>query len=175
MEYLVGNKVKLSRFSSRNITPEYMAWINSTDINRYVDMGRIPIIKDEVIVPDINETIMFAMMAGEQFSYFVGTATIHNIDWISRKAEIGYMVGKKEYWGQGIATDTVSLLVNYAFNRLGLSKLNACALKANVASIKVLEKNGFVCFGADPMDYYIDGDWIDNMMYVKLRKDNEDK
>ena len=56
--------------------------------------------------------------------------------------ELGYWLGV-EYWEQGYATESVSGLLNYAKSNMPCEKFKANVYKENVASAKVLEKNGF--------------------------------
>jgi len=56
--------------------------------------------------------------------------------------ELGYWLGV-EYWGQGYATESVMQLLNYAKSNIPCEKFKANVFKENVASAKVLEKNGF--------------------------------
>jgi RimJ/RimL family protein N-acetyltransferase len=72
-------------------------------------------------------------------SPFVGIISIENIDKINRNAEVGYWIGK-EYWNRGIATESLTLVIDYAFNKLDLHKLYASVFVQNAASIHVLEK-----------------------------------
>ena len=55
---------------------------------------------------------------------------------------LGYWLGV-EYWGQGYATESVMELLNYAKSNTPCEKFKANVFKENVASAKVLEKNGF--------------------------------
>jgi ribosomal-protein-serine acetyltransferase len=71
-----------------------------------------------------------------------GTIGIKNIDYVNKKADIGYWVGK-QYQGQGIATESIELVVNYTFNILKLEEISAYVFPENKSSIRVLEKNGF--------------------------------
>ena len=57
-------------------------------------------------------------------------------------ADFNYWLGKK-YWGQGIMTEAVKVLCDYAFNELNKLKLSITALEDNIGSRKVAEKNGF--------------------------------
>jgi len=52
--------------------------------------------------------------------------------------EIGYMLGR-DYWGKGIATRALSAFLRHVTTR----PLHAHVAKHNVASMRVLEKNGF--------------------------------
>ena len=56
--------------------------------------------------------------------------------------ELGYWLGI-EYWGQGYATESVMELLSYAETNMPCEKFMANVFKENVASAKVLEKNGF--------------------------------
>ena len=56
--------------------------------------------------------------------------------------ELGYWLGV-EYWGQGYATESVRGLLSYAKTNTPYEKFKANVYKENVASAKVLEKNGF--------------------------------
>ena len=56
--------------------------------------------------------------------------------------ELGYWLGV-EYWGQGYSTESVMQLLNYAKSNIPCEKFKANVFKENVASAKVLEKNGF--------------------------------
>ena len=56
--------------------------------------------------------------------------------------ELGYWLGV-EYWGQGYATESVRGLLGYVKTNTPYEKFKANVYKENVASAKVLEKNGF--------------------------------
>ncbi|MGB7558654.1 MAG: GNAT family N-acetyltransferase [Nitrososphaeraceae archaeon] len=73
---------------------------------------------------------------------FVGTISIKKIDLVNKKADLGYWIGE-QYWGRGIATECLKLIIDYAFSaELGLKQLCAYVFPENKASIRVLEKNG---------------------------------
>jgi ribosomal-protein-alanine N-acetyltransferase len=79
----------------------------------------------------------------DNYPVFVGSIGLKNIDLINKKADLGYWIGE-EYWGRGIATECVGLMINYAFDSsdLGLREVIAYVFPENKASIRVLEKNG---------------------------------
>lgn len=51
---------------------------------------------------------------------------------------VGYWIGRR-YWGRGVATQTLSQFLQHVTDR----PIHACALKHNVASLRVLQKCGF--------------------------------
>lgn len=57
-------------------------------------------------------------------------------------AELGYWIGEP-FWGKGIATKAVELIIKYGFEQLGYRRIYAGTYAFNTGSMKVLEKNGF--------------------------------
>lgn len=63
-------------------------------------------------------------------------------DVYQKSAEIGYWIGEP-FWGKGIATKAVALITHYGFNELYLNRIYTGVFQYNIASMKVLEKNGY--------------------------------
>ncbi len=61
--------------------------------------------------------------------------------------DIGYTIGR-DFWRQGYATRVVASLLDEMAGRFGVVEVVAAANIGNVASIRVLEKNGFLYTGA---------------------------
>jgi RimJ/RimL family protein N-acetyltransferase len=73
-----------------------------------------------------------------------GGIGVHPGEGVERhSAELGYWLGRA-YWGDGIATAAVRALVPHALRELGLYRLQARVFADNQASMKVLERCGFV-------------------------------
>lgn len=181
MTYLIGKDIRLVKFTDRFITARYVEWLNDQDVNRYLFTGRVPVALEDIGNRNDQNNIMFAIMcklgvdSGGQlverdlFSEFIGTISLNSIDWIIGKGEIGYMIGSKDHWGAGIATDAVQLVSDYALNRLNLHKVEAGVVEGNIGSIKVLEKNGFKEYAIIPDDYWIEGKYYDAHRFYKLQ------
>jgi RimJ/RimL family protein N-acetyltransferase len=58
----------------------------------------------------------------QSFQLLSGTIGIKDIDYVNKKANIGYWIGK-QYQGKGIATECIKLVVNYAFDVLKLEEI----------------------------------------------------
>jgi [ribosomal protein S5]-alanine N-acetyltransferase len=89
---------------------------------------------------------------------------------LTEEAEIGYWLAKP-YWGQDIMTDAVRAYVEYAFGELKLLRLTAHVFEANMASARVLEKNGFKLEGYQRKHFQKDGEWLDSLSYALLKED----
>jgi len=70
-------------------------------------------------------------------------------------------VGRKEFWGKGVATNTISLLRDYAFSEIGLHKLTAGCYSTNLGSAKAFKKAGFELKGRPVKHFRIGNKWVD--------------
>ncbi len=77
---------------------------------------------------------------------------------------IGYWVSYDRH-GRGLATAAVAHIKRIAFTELELHRLQAETLVHNVASQRVLERNGFERYGLAPQYLNIAGRWQDHMMF----------
>ena len=74
---------------------------------------------------------------------FCGLAEYYGFKDSLHKTCLGYRLAE-EHWGQGIATRTVALMVDYVFTRTDTEIITASTMVENHASARVLEKNGFI-------------------------------
>ncbi len=82
------------------------------------------------------------------FAVIVGTELVGMIGMSSgaqEPVEVGYWMGRK-YWGRGYATEAVGLLLAEA-QRRGVSRVVSEVFPDNIASMRVLQKNGFTRLG----------------------------
>ncbi|MED6143029.1 hypothetical protein PIB30_002851 [Stylosanthes scabra] len=84
------------------------------------------------------------------------------------KADLGYAIGFN-YWGKGIATKAVKIVLSQAFHVLPyLKRLQAFTLVENKASQRVLQKVGFQREGVLRNFFYAKGNFIDPLVYSFL-------
>lgn len=72
----------------------------------------------------------------------VGSIGLHQIDWHNRQTSIGYYLAKNAE-GHGIMTRSVQALLNYAFNDLGLNRVEIRCGEKNSKSRAIPERLGF--------------------------------
>lgn len=88
--------------------------------------------------------VTFGIFREEAFAGVVGL--VKKDDVYRKTAEIGYWLGEP-FWGRGVTTAAVGLMVDYGFNKLKLERIDAGIFEYNIASQKVLEKCGFALEG----------------------------
>lgn len=99
----------------------------------------------------------------------LGTCTLWGIHTESRRAEVGYALGRA-HWGQGYMVEALHALVRHAFDVLDLNRLEADTDPRNTASIKVLEKLGFEREGYMRERWIVNGEVCDTVFYGLLRR-----
>ena len=73
---------------------------------------------------------------------FAGSAGFHSVSPVNRTAEIAYDLAP-ELWGHGIARAACEALVRWAFEHVGLVRVQGTTLASNIRSQRVLETCGF--------------------------------
>ena len=91
----------------------------------------------------------------------VGIATLTGIDWKNRHATHGIKLASNAQRGKGIGTDTVMAIMKYAFDELGLHRLESTRFATNTASKKLFEKCGWLEEGIKKECVYKNGEYKD--------------
>jgi RimJ/RimL family protein N-acetyltransferase len=73
----------------------------------------------------------------------VGDCILFDIDHAAGTAELGVIIGEKDCWNRGYATETVALLARYAFDVLGLSSVILQVYDFNERAVAAYRKAGF--------------------------------
>lgn len=75
--------------------------------------------------------------------HLCGLAEFYGYKEILNKTCIGYRLDQS-WWNKGIASQTVSFMVDYLYSNVGIEIITASTMPENKASARVLEKNGFI-------------------------------
>ena len=107
----------------------------------------------------------------DKYQTLLGSITIENIrKGPSSAATLGYWLGK-QYTGKGFMREAVMKIVDFSFNQLNISRLEAATLPENQSSRRLLEKAGFKYEGVGQSYLQINGRWRNHVLYGLLRDD----
>lgn len=114
---------------------------------RFNNMGVLDLDQLKIQIAASNRDISAKQRAHRYFvkandAEFAGVIALRDIDWESGVCDLGYLIAEK-YQNQGIATRAVALILEKAFEQGKLRKIKAITAVSNVASYRVLQKNGF--------------------------------
>ncbi len=117
---------------------------------------------------------------GSSFSFLIfrraddvmlGGLTLSNMRrGVAQAGSLGYWIGES-YKRQGYMTEALAAVLNFAFVRLGLHRVEAACLPDNLASRTLLLKCGFKEEGYAREYLRINGRWQDHVLFAILRRD----
>jgi len=80
------------------------------------------------------------------------------------RAEIGYQLAP-DYWRKGYSFEALKAIINFGFNKMDLHSIEGNVNPKNIASIKLLEKLGFVQEAYFKENFYFDGKFLDSAIF----------
>lgn len=115
---------------------------------------------------DQNAVTIFAIEFKGDYVGNIGL--IKGTDIHRQSAEIGYFIGEP-YWHKGITTTAVKLITEYGFKNLDIVRIHTGIFEYNTASIRVLEKCGFIKEGVFQKSVFKQGKLWDEVRYAKIK------
>lgn len=86
-----------------------------------------------------------------------------------KDSELGYYLGK-EFCSRGIMTEAVRQILLLSFNRLDIIRISAYTFAENIASQRVLEKNGFIKEGIAKNSFFKNNQIHDEFLFSILKE-----
>ena len=125
----------------------------------------------EQFIQRVNSTKPANVLAITINDRMVGAIGIHPKSDVDRlNAELGYWVGEP-YWGKGIATQAIEMMLLYGFEHFPeIERIFARPYGDNPASIRVLEKAGFILEARFKETLIKNGERKDELIYAIRRK-----
>lgn len=159
--HLEGKRMLLREVVPADADGPYLRWMNDPQITRYLESrfraysaGDLRLyVQAQLEHPD---TLFLALVLRDGARH-IGNVKLGPIDRHHRRADIGILVGERDCWGRGYATEAIELLAFYALGILELNKLTAGAYASNVGSIRAFEKAGFRVEGVRRAHFLTDG------------------
>ena len=161
--------------------------IEETDLDRFNEWGNDPELwrmlgGSHFPVSKVSTRAWFDRFHGDQWNLrlavttseygLVGLANLLELDWKNRHAFHGMMLGSAAVRGQGIGLDTVMAIMRYAFDELGLNRLDGSMIEYNTASVRLYCGHcGWKEEGRQRGWYYREGRYWDKIMVGITRED----
>jgi len=172
MQFIKGEKIYLRPLLRTDLNDIYLGWVNDAEVTQFM-IRPFPLTMEEIEgyyehMTQTNDNVIFAICTISSDTH-VGNITLNDINWISRVANTGIMIGDSMSWHKGIGTEATRLLVYYAFNWLNLRKIWAGVNENHEHSIKMYEKNGFRQEGILQKELYYRGHYLNKIILSIFR------
>lgn len=166
--FLIGKKIYLRGLEEKDLAGDYFQWFNDIETCRYNSHATFPNSEKRMhdyfnYVQGSKDIVVFAIIDRKSDKH-VGNISLQNIDWISRNAEVAFIVDKK-HWGKGYGYEAGRLVIDYAFERLNLVRVHCGTSSKNVAMQKLALKLGMKKEGERKKAMYKLGEYVDMYEY----------
>ncbi|WP_339889060.1 GNAT family N-acetyltransferase [uncultured Flavobacterium sp.] len=146
--------------------PETMKYIPRPLVTNIDEaLSHIKLINDKV---DANTDINWAVTEKDN-DKCIGIMGFFRTQPENYRTELGYMI-LPEHHNKGYVTEAVKTILNYAFNELNFNSIEARIDPNNLASEKVLHKNGFVKEGHLIENFFYNDQFLDSVIYSLLKR-----
>lgn len=151
----------------------YYKWLGDIDVVRYIGrdelLAGIPFSEAEDYVKQLwaNEYCSFLAVHDNESGRFIGTAKVNFITERGRRhgiADMGIMLGDRNFWGRGMSTDILRAISVYAFDTLQARRLSAGAYSLNVAVVKAFLRIGYKVDGSLRQQLAVGSGYCDHVL-----------
>lgn len=170
----VGNQIYIDFLSEDDVSDKYSSWLSNPKVNKFLE-SRWKKYRLAELREFINEmsndmsNFLFGIYHSDNGEH-IGNIKLGDINYIHRYGDIGLIIGEERFWGRGIGYEAVRLVVDFAFNQLNLNKVTAGLYSNNCGSRRIFEKNDFKCVGTREQHVFVEGQYIDVMLFEKLNR-----
>lgn len=179
MPRLVGTRIVLREYQKEDLE-SMRKWCNDAEV--------VDLLSDIFLYPQTvhsTEQYLNSVLEGktEQKGFviahkdsdeYIGQIDLFKIDWKNRFAELGIVIGIKEYHGKGYGSEAIKLLLDFAFHRLNLHRIQLEVHDFNERAYQCYIKCGFQEEGRLRGNYFVNGQYHDTVLMGILKKDYED-
>ena len=169
--FLRGCKLDLVLLTTED-ADTLQGFMNDHGVTQYLGRGEWPMHhKDELswIESLPQEGHLVLGIWHQEDRQLIGSCGLHGIDHIHQLAELGIVIGNKDYWNGGLGTEAVILLCQHGFNWLNLRHITLRVLGNNARGQRCYERCGFKYMGSFPMHFLKNGVWHDEVHMLCTR------
>lgn len=147
--------------------PEVMRYWSTTPLESPAAARRL---LAEIHAEFRNGTLYEWVLTRHEDDVAIGTCTLFHLDRQNRRAEIGFALAQS-CWGRGYMSEALILLTTFCFRDLGLRRLEADVDPRNTASIRCIERLGFVEEGLLRERWSVGGAVQDTLLFGLLARE----
>lgn len=149
---LVGESCRLIPMREEDATERYIQWLNDLEVTRYLEVRLTPQTRETAVafIRSFSESTakyLWGIYSPGDERELMGTVTLNYINPHHGTGEIGLMIGRKEYWGKGVSNEAMSLVLDFAYETLGLRRVTGGSYASNLGMNFTFKRLGFVCEG----------------------------
>jgi [ribosomal protein S5]-alanine N-acetyltransferase len=171
--FIKGDGINLRELRRADLEGNWYKWFNDSVVTKYQNKKIFPNTRESQekyysYLLNSNSDVVMAIVDAASNKH-LGNVGLHKIDWVHRSAELGIVIGEKEFYGKKYGKQAWKLITEYGFDILNLHRIFALIMEKNIASIKCAEAAGFNCEGKI-RDYFYKNGTYEKVLYYNIIK-----
>lgn len=165
------------RLMTREDTEKIIRWRNSEEVRKqFIYQQNFTVESHENWIKTMVETgkVVQMMIVLNEGDRPIGSVYVRDIDMEHKKAEYGIFIGEPDCLGKGYGTEAAELMIEYAFEFLGIHKLMLRVYAENERAIKSYEKAGFQKEAYLKDDVFVRGKYRDIVLMAVINQEDKE-
>jgi RimJ/RimL family protein N-acetyltransferase len=155
---ITGDKIRIRDKKLEDAVNDYN-WSRDPELSR-LDAAQPLVMSLSHFISEFSAELRYPSLTRRRFAVdttdglHIGNCSYYNIDLKRSEAEIGIMIGNRDYWNKGYGTDIIKSLVSYVFQNTNFKKLYLKTLDWNFRAQSCFSKCGFIAYNKLDRDGY---------------------
>lgn len=165
MQLKVGElDIELAPIDKESVSAFISPGLQSATVGRYLSMSIAPTLEDEQewyerTRADKDSRVWGIWVRENGERKLIGSTALNQIKWTHvHQATSGSLIADQSYWGRGIASAIHKARTWYAFQHLGLHRVQSAVLHGNIGSREALSRSGYELVYVERNEQFVDGE-----------------
>ena len=158
---IAGERIVLRAWERADLET-FLRWFNDPEVTQYIGNAYPSLSMDQetrFYEQGMENTHRYCIVT--KAGALIGNCSLNRVDPVCRHAEIGIVIGEKDYWGQGYGREALGLLLQVGFAGLGLNRLYLRVVDFNQRAQRCYRAAGFVEEGRLRQGVFVHGRFHD--------------
>lgn len=167
---LIGEKVRLTRFTQADLTDDYIAWLNDPIVTRFSNQRFVRHDRESCeryLASFESSGNLFVSIQRRDNDRPIGTMTAYLAPQHGT-ADVGILIGDRSAWGCGLGQDAWNTLTAWLARQPGMRKITAGTLACNTPMIRVAERAGMELEARRRAQELVDGESVDVLYFARF-------
>lgn len=178
MTELKSERLYFRMLKIKDVKTNYKDWLADSHINKYLEVRHsVPNTRKlKQYVRQINKSIDNLLLGiFLDKNVHIGNIKLGPIDWKNKRGTIGLLIGDKNSWNKGYATEAIRTVTEYSLKVLRLKRIEASFYEGNIASFKAFIKAGYKEEARLKKYWYADERFVDAILVAYVSSQESGK
>ncbi|MEH6499798.1 MAG: GNAT family protein [Pseudoalteromonas distincta] len=151
MSTLETERMILRPLTEADASQQYADWLNDPEVNQFLETRHFAqtVESCRAFIQQCNAdpgSYLLGVFLKETGQH-IGNVKVGFINSYYQRGQVSLFIGEKTFWGHGLSSELVRKVTRFAFEDLGLNRLEAGCYENNLASLRVFLKCGYTVEG----------------------------